>query len=971
MAGNQVGKATLPIFPVMNGFRAKILKETQQAGAEGSNAFSSAFNRNNAGSKIGSKLKTEFAKTAGDLGKNALKGFEKDVAAATQANATAILKQKDASIQLESAMLKQRQASERVTQAQEKYNSAVAKSGADSSQAKQAADQLQQAQLRLEAADNRVAQAKQKVSSAQEKASQTAQRLKDAQDALARHQQNLATSSDTTGNAFTRLADKARQLGSELKDKISAGAQHAKQSLESFASVSMAALGTGLAAASKHLLDIGKNAFHSYAQYEQLVGGVDTLFKDASGQLQAYAAQAYKTAGMSANQYMEQVTSFSASLISSLGGDTKLAAEVGNKAIIDMSDNANKMGTSMTDIQNAYQGFAKQHYGMLDNLKLGYGGTKQEMERLIQDANRVKQANGQMATLSIDSFADVVEAIHTIQDEMGITGTTSKEAASTIEGSVNMMKAAWKNWQTGLGQDDADLDKLTKELIDSIETVLKNSIPRIKIIAKSMFTAIPDALAGMVDLLPAPVQKVIDTITNLFSSGKEVLAPVMAAFAALGVSGLAPLLSNIPLVGGLLGKLATPLTALGGPIGIVTAAFAGLVAVSPQLQATLGTVVQSVLSALGQTLQSMLPTVQMLADQFAAFAQTVMPMVVDVLNQLLPIISSILIALMPLIPQVLTPLIDLISAMLPIIGQVIEAILPIIEQVLPVLQQLILDIIPPIMEIISAILPALSQLVQDLAPIIVDVISAISDVLNALLPLVTGIIQTITDCIVNILLPNVRAMLPVVQSVISTISSVVRSVSGVVKGVIDIIAGLFSGDWQRVWNGIKGVVKNAIDAVKKIFGGAVDIGKNFIKGLWDGISNMGKWLWDKISGFCGGIMDNIKGFFGIHSPSRVMRDQVGKMLSRGIAVGIDADAKKVYKTMDKLSSGIMDHTLDAIDIPANINTRGASGYSAYASQPEQRTIIQNFSTKIIRSDEDLYTSGSILVRNAIHEGRYA
>lgn len=204
------------------------------------------------------------------------------------------------------------------------------------------------------------------------------------------------------------------------------------------------------------LVDVGKQAIAGYADYEQLVGGVETLFKDSSGVVENYANNAYKTAGLSANQYMETVTSFSASLLQSLNGDTAKSAQVADKAITDMSDNANKMGTSMESIQNAYQGFAKQNYTMLDNLKLGYGGTKSEMERLIADANKLAKEQGKAGDMTINSYADIVEAIHLVQDSMGITGTTAKEASTTIQGSVNSMKSAWDNLLVGVADDNAD-----------------------------------------------------------------------------------------------------------------------------------------------------------------------------------------------------------------------------------------------------------------------------------------------------------------------------------------------------------------------------------------------------------------------------------------------------------------------------------------------------------------------------------
>ena len=295
------------------------------------------------------------------------------------------------------------------------------------------------------------------------------------------------------------------------------------------------ALATGAIAA------FGKAAVDAYASYEQLVGGVDTLFKDASDDVQKYAAKAYKTAGLSANAYMEQATSFSASLLQSLGGDTKRAADYADRAIVDMSDNANKMGSSMRSIQDAYQGFAKQNYTMLDNLKLGYGGTKGEMERLIKDANRVKQANGEMADLSIDSFADVTEAIHIIQTEMGITGTTALEAEETITGSVASMRSAWENWLTGLGDSNADMRSLTHQLVDTVVIAAGNVIPRIGEIVSTLARTVAEKAPevadrlgnALLDLLPESLSTSFRSAVQLWNMGDTLDEKIRLTFGYL------------------------------------------------------------------------------------------------------------------------------------------------------------------------------------------------------------------------------------------------------------------------------------------------------------------------------------------------------------------------------------------------------------------------------------------------------
>jgi len=240
-----------------------------------------------------------------------------------------------------------------------------------------------------------------------------------------------------------------------------------------------------------------KASVSNYANYEQLVGGVETLFKGSADLVKGYAENAYKTAGLSANDYMETVTSFSASLLQSLGGNTEEAAKKADLAITDMSDNANKMGTSMEAIQNAYQGFAKQNYTMLDNLKLGYGGTKTEMERLLQDAEAIKAKQGEVASYSIDSYADIVDAIHVVQTEMGITGTTAQEASETISGSISSMQAAWENLKTGIADENADIEALSVDLAESMATAAENVAPRIL----QTIGGVADAIIALPDVM--------------------------------------------------------------------------------------------------------------------------------------------------------------------------------------------------------------------------------------------------------------------------------------------------------------------------------------------------------------------------------------------------------------------------------------------------------------------------------------
>lgn len=287
---------------------------------------------------------------------------------------------------------------------------------------------------------------------------------------------------DDVGEAMDNAGEKTSVFGDMLKANLLGGAIISGIS--------------ALASATKELIG---GAVEGYAEYEQLVGGVETLFKDSAGTVQDYANDAYKTAGLSANEYMETVTSFSASLLQSMGNDTAAAAEKADRAITDMSDNANKMGSDMSSIQNAYQGFAKQNYTMLDNLKLGYGGTKEEMQRLIDDANALNAAQGNYTSYTIDSYADIVDAIHTVQTEMGITGTTALEASTTVEGSVNSMKSAWSNFVTGLGSDNADISALSAQLIESVGTVAENVLPVVETVLKNIAEAVSNDGPEMIE----------------------------------------------------------------------------------------------------------------------------------------------------------------------------------------------------------------------------------------------------------------------------------------------------------------------------------------------------------------------------------------------------------------------------------------------------------------------------------------
>lgn len=277
------------------------------------------------------------------------------------------------------------------------------------------------------------------------------------------------------------------------------------------ATISAAAAGVGA---------IVKSSASAYADYEQNIGGVETLFKDNADTIVKYASEAYKTAGISANDYMQNVTSFSASLLQGLGGDTAQAAKIANEAMVDMSDNANKMGTDISSIQNAYQGFAKQNYTMLDNLKLGYGGTQSEMARLINDSGVLGDSiKVDEKTVNSVSFDKMIEAIHKVQTDLDITGTTSKEAATTVSGSLGSVKAAWANLMAGMGDKNADLKNLIKEMVNTVKTFAKNIMPVIKQALSGVTTLISELAPDIAAELP---QLVSDLLPQLIEAGTQI-----------------------------------------------------------------------------------------------------------------------------------------------------------------------------------------------------------------------------------------------------------------------------------------------------------------------------------------------------------------------------------------------------------------------------------------------------------------
>lgn len=461
------------------------------------------------------------------------------------------------------------------------------------------------------------------------------------------------------GSAYVSIyADISKQFGRSINGAVKS-AGNAISGLAKTAGAVTAVVG---GAAATGIAAIGKMALDSYAQYEQLSGGVDKLYGDAADKLRGYAQQAYATAGMSANQYMEQATSFSAALISSLGGDQQKAAEMTDVAMRAMSDNVNVFGSNMEDVQNAFQGFAKQNYTMLDNLKLGYGGTKEEMQRLIDDANAYAEANGKAADLSIDSFADIVTAIQYVQEAQGIAGTTAKEAMTTIEGSITATKSAWENLLTELGKDDGDVTARVQELMESVTAVMSNVTPVVQRIGEGLAAAMPE-------LIPAAMALGGQIVTTI---GQTIIdsAPVIAA--SIG-QALQEAWLSIPMpegvreqFEGIFQTIASVAASVGPALASVGSAFAPILDSLQRMGEELLPLVQPIIEHLAQTAgEHLLPALEYLGNALSYLFEQAEPWMPHLAN-VATIIGDVLIV-------ALAAFIDAIGIVANILGTVLEA----------------------------------------------------------------------------------------------------------------------------------------------------------------------------------------------------------------------------------------------------------------------------------------------------------
>ena len=745
----------------------------------------------------------------------------------------------------------------------------------------------------------------------------------------------------------------------------------------------------GLGAGATAIAGLATAAINAYGDYEQLVGGVETLFgsrgaksveeyakmvgksvkdveaefgmlQEAQSAVMENASNAYKTAGLSMNDYMETANGLAAALNQSSASQLESAA-LADQAIIDMADNAAKMGTSMESIQTAYAGFAKQNYTMLDNLKLGYGGTKEEMQRLLDDAGKIA---GKKFDLS--SFADVTEAIHVMQVEMGIAGTTAAEASGTIQGSFGMLKGAWSNLMVGLSDPDANLDSLINNVFESVTTFAGNLVPRIT-----------QVLSGIATAFKQLVPMLTKEIPNLLN---QVLPPLVEGAVAL-VDGLVAAMPDV------VSAIMTALpTLIDGVLQLITSLATALPQVIQPILEALPTIIQSIISALPTLIPALVNgLVQIIVMLCEMLPQIIMP----IIDNLPMIITTIVSALLENLPALISGLIQLTAGIVAALPQICGALIMAIPAALKPIWDGIVNLFTPLTEWFSNLWDSLGNVpgLSNMKTMIEQVWGAIKNFITTYIGAIKDIITTYWNAIKN----NISAVINAIKNVISTAWNAIKTI---ISNVMKLISSVLKGDWQgvktaisnilnaiksvilSVWNGIKSIISTALNGIKsvvssvwngiksvvtsylntiktvvssiwngikgtissvlkgikttvttgfnevknKVTGAFKDlpsklksIGGDLISGLWNGIGDKFSWLTGKIKSFSTNVTDKLKGFFGIKSPSRVFRDQIGKMLAEGVAVGIKDKESKAAKAAEDMAKNVLDAAQDRLD----------------------------------------------------------
>lgn len=540
----------------------------------------------------------------------------------------------------------------------------------------------------------------------------------------------ISLDSSEYDKGLDNASDKANGMGSKIKKGVG---------------VASKAVVAGVGAAATAVGGLVTSATKGYGQYEQLAGGIATLYKDSSSEMLAYADNAYKTAGLSANEYMQTAIDSSAAMINSLGGDTQKAAEMTDMAITDMADNMNKMGTNMESLQNAYKGFSRGNFTMLDNLSLGYAGTKEGMEQLLADAEKISGVK-----YDISSYSDMVAAIHVVQTEMGITGTTADEAAGTVEGSITSMKASWQNLVAGLGNSNADLDTLINNFLDTLIGTTDEAGKHVNGVIDNILPVIEQALEGVAKLI-------------------EKLAPIIA--------------EKIP---ELVPKLLPPL------ISAATKIVAGLIQALPTIIGVLIQQIPVILSELGSAILSVAPQILGAVIQICVM---ILAEVGKLLGQLLEVIFVG-------IGEILSGVIEFIISWASVFAEIFSALWDGFKEILQSFGEFFVMIWEGIQSAFSNVISFFSEIFQGAWDGIQNIWSAVTGFFSGIWSGITGIFSGVASWFSGIF-----------SSAYSAVTGIWDSITGFFSGVWDSIVSIFGDAGVAVGDAISGAVKGAINAV--------------------------------------------------------------------------------------------------------------------------------------------------------------
>ena len=713
------------------------------------------------------------------------------------------------------------------------------------------------------------------------------------------------------------------------KSKFSTVSSGIKNGVSKIAKVSAVGFGASATAIGSFV----KQSVDAYGEYEQLVGGIETLFKKSSDTMLKYSQNAYKTAGMSANEYMSLATSFSASLLQGLKGDTKKAAQYTDLAIRDMSDNANKMGTDIEMIKNACQGFSKQNFMMLDNLKLGYGGSASEMARLLNDSGVLgKTFKATAKNVKDIPFDKYIEGIHKVQENLKITGTTSKEADHTIEGSFNSMKASFENLKVAFAGGGKGVGTALKEFSKSVVTYGKNLLP----VVKEVFSNLGKNMGGILNVIFKDILPVLgDTLADLFkTSAKSIMKAAPMIFD--NVKKLfEKIQENLPELIGVLSsifeKVASAIPNLMITIfDYIKNGFDLMLEYAPEIAEKVyqafSTIFQTAFTCLSENgegiLTSLISFVSTIFEKIGEQAPTFIPKVVDFLSNILinginfltenapTFITSILTAISGILNGVINSLPSLlqkITTQLPILVQNIatglaETLPHLVDNVISIFENLV-DKLPPMIEEFLTNLPSMldgiGAAIEKLLPVVMDGATKLVNALIKASPKLTILLLKLPPMIMMAL---GKSFLKLGGRFIAIGKIYISKTIEGAKSMFESVKKYFSTLWDKI------IKFFHIDDM-------LEIGKDIVRGLWKGIQSMVKWLTDKVGGFADGIVGKMKKTLGIHSPSKVFAE-IGKFMAEGLGIGWSKSYDKVQKIIN-----------DGLNFTANLdgNVENASG----------------------------------------------